>query len=98
MGCTDQVESVREVRFSFDRKSLLQRFGSDPDRTRLEVPRLMVQEKRAVECARVLATECGAAEVGGGLYGEGLTLALLGITFKSAPYETRPHFPHTNSA
>jgi AraC family transcriptional regulator len=81
-GYTDNLESVRELRLSFDRRSRVERFGADLDITRADAPDLMFQEKRALECARLLAMECDTVESGGDLYGEGLTLALLGALFQ----------------
>lgn len=84
-GYTEQVESVRELRLSFDRRALEQRFGADLDAARHELPQLMFQDGRALQCARLLAAECDSAEPLGGLYGEGLTLALLGAIFQRQP-------------
>ena len=81
-GYTDNMESVRELRLSFDRWTLEERFGTDLDLARKETPELMFQDKRALECARLLAAECDSAEPLGSLYGEGLTLALLGALFQ----------------
>jgi AraC-like DNA-binding protein len=80
-GYTENVQSVRELRMSFNRQSLLERFGADLDLATPEMPQLMFQHRRVLECARLLAAECDSAE-GGGLYGEGLTLALLGALFQ----------------
>ena len=83
-GYTDNVESVRELRLSFDRTSLLARFGADLNVATLNAPKLMFQHKRVLDCARLLATECDTTEPVG-LYGEGLTLALLGALFQTHP-------------
>ena len=81
-GYTDSLESVRELRLSFDSRSLLESFGSDLDVVRKDIPELMFQDRRILECARLLAAECDSAEPIGGMYGEGLTLALLGALFQ----------------
>ena len=81
-GYTDNIESVRELRLSFDRKSLENCLGHDLDRGRAGTPELMFQNKRAVECARLLAAECDASDPSAGLYGEGLLIALLSACFQ----------------
>ena len=48
-------------------------------------PELMFHDKRAVECARLLAAECDASDPSTGLYGEGLTIALLSACFQGRP-------------
>jgi AraC family transcriptional regulator len=50
-GYTDNMESVRELRLSFDRKSLGDWFGPDLDPGKARNPELMFHDKRAVECA-----------------------------------------------
>jgi transcriptional regulator GlxA family with amidase domain len=45
----------------------------------------MFHDKRAVECARLLAAECDASDPSTGLYGEGLTIALLSACFQGRP-------------
>jgi len=84
-GYTDNMESVRELRLSFDRKSLGDWFGSDLEPGKAENPELMFHDKRAVECARLLAAECDASDPNTGLYGEGLTIALLSACFQGRP-------------
>lgn len=80
-GYTDNVESVRELRLSFNKKLLLEGFGTDLNLATQDAPELMFQHRRVLECAQLLATECDSAEPGG-LYGDGLTLALLGALFQ----------------
>ena len=53
-GYTDNMESVRELRLSFDRKSLGDWFGSDLAPGKVGNPELMFHDKRAVECARLV--------------------------------------------
>ena len=84
-GYTDNMESVRELRLSFDRKSLGDWFGTDLDPGKAGNPELMFHDKRAVECARLLAAECEASDPSIGLYGEGLTIALLSACFQGGP-------------
>jgi AraC family transcriptional regulator len=84
-GYTDNTESVRELRLSFDRKSLGDWFGPDLDPGKAGNPQLMFHDKRAVECARLLAAECDASDPGTGLYGEGLAIALLSACFQGRP-------------
>src|SRR5438132_10133940 len=84
-GYTDNMESVRELRLSFDRKSLGDWFGTDLDPGKAGNPELMFHDKRAVECARLLAAECDASDPSMGLYGEGLTIALLSACFQGRP-------------
>ena len=84
-GYTDNMESVRELRLSFDRKSLGDWFGTDLDPGKAGNPELMFHDKRAVECARLLAAECDASDPSIGLYGEGLTIALLSACFQGRP-------------
>src|ERR1700741_1332754 len=84
-GYTDNMESVREVRLSFDRKSLGDWFGMELDLGKAGNPELMFHDKRAVECARLLAAECDASDPSTGLYGEGLTIALLSACFQRRP-------------
>jgi len=81
-GYTDNIKSVRELRLNFDIGSLANLMGEDLDATRTNVPELMFQERRAVECARLLATECDSAKPASRLYGEGLILALLSSCFQ----------------
>ena len=81
-GYTDNIESVRELRLSFDRKSLGDCLGPDLDEAKAGTPELMFHNRRAVECARLLAAECDASEPSGGLYGEGLMIALLSACFQ----------------
>lgn len=80
-GYTDNAESVREPRLSFNLKSLSEAFGTDLDPTTPDAPKLMFQHRRVLACAQMLATECDMAEPSG-LYGDGLTLALLGALFQ----------------
>jgi hypothetical protein len=47
------MESVRELRLSFDRKSLGDWFGPDLDPCKAGNPELMFHDKRAVECAQL---------------------------------------------
>jgi len=84
-GYTDNMESVRELRLSFDRKSPGDWFGTDLDPGKAGNPELMFHDKRAVECARLLAAECDASDPSTGLYGEGLTIALLSACFQGRP-------------
>jgi len=84
-GYTDNMESVRELRLSFDRKSLGDWFGPDLDPGKAGNPELMFHDKRAVECARLLAAECDASHPSTRLYGEGLTIALLSACFQGRP-------------
>jgi AraC-like DNA-binding protein len=84
-GYTDNMESVRELRLSFDRKSLGDWFGTDLDPGKAGNPELMFHDNRAVECARLLAAECDASDPSTGLYGEGLTIALLSTCFQGRP-------------
>lgn len=81
-GYTDNIKSVRELRLSFDTSSLTNLLGEELDPTRTNVPELMFQERRAVECARLLAAECDSARPASRLYGEGLVLALLSTCFQ----------------
>src|SRR5712691_2594345 len=78
-GYTDNMECVRELRLSFDRKSLGDWFGTDLDPGKSGNPELMFHDKRAVECARLLAAECDASDPSTGLYGEGLTIAIAAL-------------------
>lgn len=80
-GYTDHIESVRELRLSFDRNLLEERLGSDLASGKASTPELMFQNKRAFNCARLLAAECDALEPNNSLYGDGLTLALLSACF-----------------
>ena len=84
-GYTDNMESVRELRLSFERKSLGDWFGPDLDPGKAGNPELMFHDKRAVECARLFAAECDASDPSKGLYGEGLTIALLSACFQGRP-------------
>jgi hypothetical protein len=81
----DNMESVRELRLSFDRESLGDWFGADLDPHKAGNPELMFHDKRAVECARLLAAERDASDPSAGLYGEGLTIALLRACFQGRP-------------
>ena len=84
-GYTGNMESVRELRLSFDRKSLGDWFGTDQDPGKAGNPELIFHDKRAVECARLIAAECDASDPSTGLYGEGLTIALLSACFQVRP-------------
>jgi AraC family transcriptional regulator len=84
-GYTGNMESVRELRLSFDRKSLGDWFGTDQDPGKAKNPELIFHDKRAVECARLIAAECDASDPSTGLYGEGLTIALLSACFQVRP-------------
>jgi AraC family transcriptional regulator len=81
-GYTGNIESVRELRLSFDRKSLGDCLGPDLDEGKAGTPELMFHNRRAVECARLLAAECDASDPSAGLYGEGLMIALLSACFQ----------------
>jgi AraC-like DNA-binding protein len=81
-GYTDNIESVRELRLSFDKKRLCDCLGPDLEPGNAGTPELMFQDKRAVECARLLAAECEASDPSAGLYGEGLVMALLSACFQ----------------
>ena len=84
-GYTDNMESVRELRLSFDRNALGNCLGPDLDRGKAATPELMFHDKRVVECARLLAAECDASNASARLYGEGLTVALLSACFHRQP-------------
>ncbi|WP_263410613.1 helix-turn-helix domain-containing protein [Terriglobus tenax] len=84
-GYAENIESVRELRLSFDSKSLANLLGPDLAPARTQIPDLMFQDKRAVDCARLLAAACDAGEQSPRLYGEGLVLALLSLCFQSPP-------------
>lgn len=81
-GYTDTIESVRELRLSFDWEALKRSLGEDLDFGKRETPMLMFQEKRALDLARMLAADCDAMAPAGDMYGEGLLLALLGVCFQ----------------
>ena len=51
-------------------------------RTNLRSPAAPDRNRRAVECARLLAAECDASDPSAGLYGEGLMIALLSACFQ----------------
>src|SRR5260370_15710899 len=84
-GYTGNMESVLELRLSFDRKSLGDWFGTDLYSGKAGNPELMFHDKRAVECARLLSAECDASDPSMGLYGEGLTIALMSACFQGRP-------------
>lgn len=80
-GYTDHIESVRELRLSFDRNVLEERLGPDLASGKATKPALMFQDPRVVACARLLAVECDVLEPNSTLYGDGLMLALLSACF-----------------
>jgi AraC family transcriptional regulator len=84
-GYTDNMESVRELRLSFDRRSLGDWFGPDLDPGKAGNPELMFHDKRAVECARLLAAECDASDPSTGLYGDPLITAAEGTATGASP-------------
>ena len=57
----------------------------------------MFHDKRAVECARLLAAECDASDPSIGLYGEGLTIALLSACFQGRPKKRTQDYRSHNS-
>ena len=74
-GYTDNMESC--ANFASASTGNLWEIGSDasldPGKTQ-EIRKLMFHDKKAVECARLLAAECDASDPSTGLYGEGLTI------------------------
>lgn len=83
-GYTDHIDSVRELRLSFDKKSLAELLGPELDLNRAATPELMFHDHRVLACARLLAAECDSIDPVGGLYGDGLTTALLSACFLRA--------------
>jgi len=88
-GYSDNIESVRELRLSFDRNSLRACLGPDLDSRKAGSPDLMFHDERAVECARLLAAECDASDPSARLYGEGLMVALLSACFERRSRKAR---------
>jgi AraC family transcriptional regulator len=82
-GYSDGIESVRELRLSFDLASIRDLFGEDLATGTEDLPQLMRQDERIWQCASLLANECASPLAGNRLYGEGLTIALLAAMFES---------------
>ena len=79
---SDNIESVRELRLTFDCQTVRERLGPDMKLMESECPRLMFHDERILQCARLLADECDASSPSAYLYGEGLTVALLAACFQ----------------
>ena len=78
---SDQVQRVRDVRLTFDNDGLEGWLPDHVARGAQSEPVLLRYDERVVQCARLLAKECGAEATGIRLYGEGLTASLTALLF-----------------
>ncbi len=71
------IRFLRHLDLHFDVDGLTRRFGEDLSPQLLEEPRFLCDEARLLTLADLIAAECAAPDPLHGLYGDGLTLALL---------------------
>lgn len=71
------IRFLRHLDLHFDVDGLTRRFGEDLSPHTLEEPRFLCDEARLLALADLIAAECAAPDPLHGLYGDGLTLALL---------------------
>ncbi|MNT12383.1 HTH-type transcriptional activator Btr [compost metagenome] len=70
------VKYIRHLDLHFNIDILSRRLMEDLDTGRCDVPRLMFQDERFLQLARLIASECLNPQPLHDLYGDGLTLAL----------------------
>jgi hypothetical protein len=78
-GYSDQIQLVRDLRLHFDSRHLESLLGEDLRRGSEADPVLLLYDDRVVECASLLARECGPEGTGVRLFGEGITTALTAL-------------------
>jgi AraC family transcriptional regulator len=71
------IDFVRHLDIHFNADALSRRLMEDLDPVKLEAPRLLVSEPRAMALAELIAAECENPEPLHDLYGDGLVVALL---------------------
>lgn len=71
------IRSVRHLDIHFDADAIRSRLMDDLDPRRLDDPRLMFFDERAMALARLIASECTNAAPLHDLYGDGLALSLI---------------------
>jgi AraC family transcriptional regulator len=92
-GYSDQIQLVRDLRLHFDSWHLESLLGEDLRRGSEADPVLLLYDDRVVQCARLLARECGPEATGVRLFGEGITTALAVLLFAQTRSDT-----HSRSA
>ena len=88
-GYSDQIQLVRDLRLHFDSWHLESVLGEDLRRGSEADPVLLLYDDRVVQCASLLARECGPEGTGVTLFGEGVTTALTALLFGQTRSQTR---------
>lgn len=88
-GYSDQIQLVRELRLHFDSRHLESLLGEDFRRGSGADPVLLLYDDRVVQCASLLARECGPEGTGVTMFGEGITTALAALLFAQTRSDTR---------
>ena len=88
-GYSDQIQLVRDLRLQFDSRHLESLLGEDLRRRSEADPVLLLYDDRVVQCASLLARECGPEGTGVRLFGEGITTALTALLFGQTRSDTR---------
>ena len=88
-GYSDQIQLVRDLRLHFDSRHLESLLGEDLRRGSEADPVLLLYDDRVVQCASLLARECGPGGTGVRLFGEGITTALVALLFAQTRSDTR---------
>jgi len=88
-GYSDQIQLVRDLRLHFDSRHLESLLGEDLRRGSEADPVLLLYDDRVVQCASLLARECGPEGTGVTLFGEGITTALTALLFGQTRSDTR---------
>jgi AraC-like DNA-binding protein len=84
-----EVEAVRHLDIHFDADTMVRRLGEDLDPQRLQDPRLLFFDQKAMALAELIAAEVANPDPQHDLYGDGLTLALLIDVLKLAKAPAR---------
>jgi len=88
-GYSDQIQLVRDLRLHFDSRHLESLLGEDLRRGSEADPVLLLYDDQVVQCASLLARECGPEGTGVKLFGEGITTALVALLFARTRSDTR---------
>jgi len=88
-GYSDQIRLVRDLRLHFDNRHLESLLGEDLRRGSEADPVLLLYDDQVLQCASLLARECGPEGTGVRLFGEGITTALVALLFAQTRSDTR---------
>lgn len=87
------IQSVQHLDIHFDADRLIRRFGDKVDLQQLEIPNLLISDKRVMTLARLVADELNNPNPLHDLYSDGLIMALLIAVLKLPRMEARARTP-----